>query len=78
MTTKRNTKRGADGRFQNASERRVAEWNKVFLGTFEMLVDGCGYTREQAVDSARQNANDTVQLQGDEFACVDASDPATR
>lgn len=78
MRTTPNTKRGADGRFLNASARRVAEWNEVFLATFRMCMDSGRCTREEALESARINASDTVRLHGDEFACVDASDPEGR
>ena len=39
----------------------VYAWNDVFISTYAMNIDG-GMSRQAAIDSARQNANDTIQL----------------
>jgi hypothetical protein len=39
----------------------VYAWNDVFISTYRMLIDD-GMSEEDAIDSARQNANDTVKL----------------
>jgi hypothetical protein len=51
----------------------VYEWNNTFIGTYRMNIDS-GMSREDAIDSARQNAHDTVKLTGGEHHQV-KSDP---
>lgn len=53
---------------------RVRAWNDVFIGTYRMNVDS-GMKHDEAVDSARQNANDSVTLTAGEFSLT-RSDPA--
>lgn len=48
-----------------APPANVREWNDVFISTYAQNIDS-GMSREDAIDSARQNASDTVQLTGDE------------
>jgi hypothetical protein len=53
----------------------VYAWNDAFISTYRMNIDQ-GMSREDAIDSARQNANDTVELwnsiHGDERVLVKA------
>ena len=39
----------------------VYAWNDAFISTYRMNIDA-GMSEEDAIDSARQNANDTVEL----------------
>ncbi len=39
----------------------VRAWNDAFISTYRMNLDS-GMTNENAIDSARQNANDTIDL----------------
>ena len=39
----------------------VRAWNDVFISTYKMNIDA-GMSEQDAVDSARQNADDTVSL----------------
>jgi hypothetical protein len=39
----------------------VYAWNDAFISTYRMNIDE-GMSHEDAIDSARQNANDTVEL----------------
>lgn len=57
-----------------APPENVRAWNDVFISTYRMnLDDGMGH--EDAVDSARQNASDTVRLRPGEHELV-RDDPA--
>lgn len=56
-----------------AAPPKVYAWNDSFISTYLMNIDD-GMRREEAIDSARQNANDTVKLSSNEFAMV-KSDP---
>ena len=48
---------------------RVYAWNDAFINTYRMNLDS-GMSEEEARDSARQNAHDTVALQGHEHGLV--------
>lgn len=47
----------------------VYAWNDAFISTYRMNIDD-GMTREDAIDSARQNAHDTVKLTGGEHHMI--------
>ena len=47
----------------------VYAWNDAFISTYRMQIDS-GMSREDAIDSARQNAHDTVPLTRDEHYMV--------
>lgn len=51
----------------------VYAWNDAFISTYLMNIDS-GLGRKEAVDSARQNANDTVELTRSEREMI-KSDP---
>ena len=44
---------------------RTSYWNDIFVLTYRMNLDQ-GMSREDVVDSTRQNANDTVRLRSEE------------
>lgn len=50
-----------------APPENVRAWNDVFISTYFMNIDS-GMNDEAAIDSARQNANDTVPLAANEHA----------
>lgn len=52
---------------------RVRAWNDVFIGTYLMNVED-GMSREDAIDSARQNAHDTIDLEPSEHG-LERTDP---
>jgi hypothetical protein len=56
---------------------RVRAWNDVFIGTYRMNLDD-GMDPEDAVDSARQNAHDTVTLTPDEHGLTRTDPHSTR
>ena len=43
----------------------VRAWNDVFISTYNMNSDD-GMSEEEAIDSARQNAHDSVSLESNE------------
>ena len=47
----------------------VYAWNDAFISTYHMNIDS-GMSREAAIDSARQNAYDTVKLTGSEHHMI--------
>ena len=47
----------------------VYAWNDAFIATYRMNIDD-GMSPEEAIDSARQNANDTVALTRNERAMI--------
>ena len=47
----------------------VYAWNDAFISTYRMQIDS-GMSHEDAIDSARQNAHDTVALTRDEHYMV--------
>lgn len=47
----------------------VYAWNDAFISTYHMNIDS-GMSEEEARDSARQNAHDTVRLEGHEHGLV--------
>ena len=51
----------------------VYAWNDVFISTYRMNIDD-SMNREEAIDSARQNAFDTVKLSTNELSMI-KSDP---
>lgn len=48
-----------------APPANVRAWNDVFISTYRMNIDD-GMSEEDAIDSARQNAHDTVSLESNE------------
>ena len=52
-----------------APPANVYAWNDAFIGTYRMNIDS-GMSHEDAIDSARQNAHDTVKLTGGEHHMV--------
>jgi hypothetical protein len=44
-----------------APSSNAREWNAIFISTYRMNIDD-GMSHEDAIDSARQNAHDTVKL----------------
>lgn len=56
-----------------APPANVRAWNDVFIATYLMNVDD-GMGREDAIDSARQNAHDTVHLESSEHG-LERTDP---
>jgi len=52
-----------------APPANVYAWNDAFIGTYRMNIDS-GMSHEDAIDSARQNAHDTVQLTGGEHHMI--------
>ncbi|HSX23331.1 MAG TPA: hypothetical protein VLE97_11210 [Gaiellaceae bacterium] len=51
----------------------VRAWNDVFISTYRMNIDD-GMSEEDAIDSARQNAHDTVTLESSEHG-LERTDP---
>ena len=47
----------------------VYKWNDEFISTYRMNIDQ-GMSRQDAIDSARQNANDATRLTASEHALV--------
>ncbi len=47
----------------------VYAWNDVFISAYRMNIDD-GMNREEAIDSARQNAFDTVKLSTNELSMI--------
>ena len=54
-----------------AAPSSVYRWNDVFISTYRMNIDS-GMSEQDAIDSARQNANDTVSLSWNEHGMVNA------
>jgi hypothetical protein len=52
-----------------APPANVRAWNDAFISTYRMNIDD-GMSEEEAIDSARQNAHDTVSLESDEHDLV--------
>ena len=52
-----------------APSPNVYAWNDAFISTYRMSIDE-GMSHEDAVDTARQNAHDTVRLTRDEHYMV--------
>ncbi len=55
-----------------AAPANVYRWNDVFISTYRMNVDD-GMDREDAIESARQNAFDTVKLTARERELINAN-----
>lgn len=56
---------------------KIAQWNDVFLSTYEMCVAD-GYAHDEAMVSARTNASDTIRLSATERVEADDTDPRHR
>lgn len=54
-----------------AAPANVYLWNDVFISTYRMNIDE-GMSRQDAIDSARQNANDTIRLTAREHGLENA------
>lgn len=50
-----------------APPENVRAWNDVFISTYHMNIDS-GMSEQDAINSARWNANDTVPLEGNEHS----------
>jgi hypothetical protein len=55
-----------------APPENVRRWNDVFISTYRMNIDS-GMTEEDALDSARQNAHDTIRLASNEHGLINTN-----
>lgn len=55
-----------------APPENVRRWNEVFISTYRLNIDS-GMTEEDAIDSARQNAHDTISLKSNEHGMTNTN-----
>jgi hypothetical protein len=55
-----------------APPENVRRWNDVFISTYHLNIDS-GMSGEDAIDSARQNADDTIRLKSNEHGLTNTN-----